>query len=260
MILFNNSGGRAFPGGGIWSGNIFKTDNKTESNILRALLGEERPGDMLGLLTILVLLLHAFCISWLLRPVEREEPITPPKVIEMAMITLASPKPAAAPKPAPPQPVKKPEPKKPQPKPLPLPKKAPPPVVQKSPDFAPVEPAAPAPAAQPSSASPAPVKAEESQAEPITEAKYKADYLNNPHPPYPAVALSRGWHGKVSLRVRVSIEGLPEKIEVEHSSGHDILDEAAMEAVEKWKFVPAKRGATAIVSSVIVPINFRLDE
>ncbi|WP_258076677.1 energy transducer TonB [Methylobacter tundripaludum] len=32
-----------------------------------------------------------------------------------------------------------------------------------------------------------------------------------------------------------------------------------MEAVEKWKFIPAKRGDTPVASSVIVPINFVLN-
>jgi protein TonB len=37
------------------------------------------------------------------------------------------------------------------------------------------------------------------------------------------------------------------------------LDEAAVSAVEGWRFVPAKRGDTPVASTVMVPINFKLD-
>jgi protein TonB len=39
-----------------------------------------------------------------------------------------------------------------------------------------------------------------------------------------------------------------------------MLDESAIDAVEKWKFIPAKRGETPIASSVIVPIIFKLND
>jgi protein TonB len=45
---------------------------------------------------------------------------------------------------------------------------------------------------------------------------------------------------------------------VDRSSGHDMLDESAIEAVKKWRFIPAKRGETPVASSVIVPIIFTL--
>jgi outer membrane transport energization protein TonB (TC 2.C.1.1.1) len=63
----------------------------------------------------------------------------------------------------------------------------------------------------------------------------------------------------VRLLVNVSVEGDSEEITVQRSSGYDVLDEAAIEAVEKWKFIPAKRGDTPVSSSVVVPINFVLN-
>ena len=60
--------------------------------------------------------------------------------------------------------------------------------------------------------------------------------------------------------VQVSAAGASESISIHQSSGHDILDEAAVAAVEKWQFIPAKRGDTAVASSVIVPIIFTLNE
>ncbi len=74
------------------------------------------------------------------------------------------------------------------------------------------------------------------------------------------MARSREWQGKVMLRVLVSAEGLSDRVKVERSSGHEILDDAAIEAVKKWKFVPAKRGDTAVASPVLVPIVFSLHD
>ncbi len=96
-------------------------------------------------------------------------------------------------------------------------------------------------------------------AEPYSEANFNANYGTNPKPKYPAIARSRGWQGQVLLRVSVSADGLSETVTVHQSSGHDILDESAVAAVEKWKFIPAKRGNTAVASTVIVPINFTLN-
>ena len=96
-------------------------------------------------------------------------------------------------------------------------------------------------------------------AEPYSEASFNANYGTNPKPKYPAIARSRGWQGKVLLRVSVSAEGLSEAVTVHRSSGHDALDESAVAAVEKWQFIPAKRGNTAVACSVIVPIIFTLN-
>ncbi|QPK62301.1 energy transducer TonB [Methylomonas sp. LL1] len=228
-----------------------------------ALLGEERPSHMMLLLTLLVLLLHVWLLTWLMRPVEKITEAVP-LVMEVSMIAISAPKPAAAPpKPAPPPPEKKPPPPKKTP-PKPVVKKTPL-VVQKAPDFAPAEPVEPAPAPTPqvtqsaSTSNAAPSQAVSTNtAETFTEANFRANYAHNPKPEYPTIAKSRGWQGKVLLRVKVSAEGLSDAVAVEQSSGHEILDESAIEAVQKWRFIPAKRGETPVASSVIVPIVFTL--
>ena len=96
-------------------------------------------------------------------------------------------------------------------------------------------------------------------AEPYSEASFNANYGFNPKPEYPTIARSRGWQGKVLLRVSVSAEGLSESVTVHRSSGHDVLDESAVAAVEKWKFIPARLGNTAVACSIIVPIIFTLN-
>ena len=61
------------------------------------------------------------------------------------------------------------------------------------------------------------------------------------------------------LKVRVTVEGMAAAVDLEKTSGFERLDDAARQAVARWRFVPAKRGDEPIEASVIVPIVFRLD-
>lgn len=89
---------------------------------------------------------------------------------------------------------------------------------------------------------------------------FVAAYLNNPSPAYPAVSRRLGETGKVLLRVLVSPLGAAERVEIHQSSGYDRLDQAALQAVRRWKFVPARQGDSAVAAAVIVPIDFQLRE
>lgn len=93
----------------------------------------------------------------------------------------------------------------------------------------------------------------------VTGARFDADYLRNPKPAYPVFSRRQGEEGKVLLRVRVSSEGLPLDVDIKQSSGFPRLDAAAREAVQGWRFIPAKRGEEPIESWVAVPIVFKLD-
>lgn len=99
---------------------------------------------------------------------------------------------------------------------------------------------------------------QKSQASSNTPARAFAGYLNNPKPHYPGIARNRHWEGLVYLRVYVTADGLCGNLNLHRGSGHDVLDESAMEAVRKWKFVPGKRGGTPVASWVTVPIEFSL--
>lgn len=67
-----------------------------------------------------------------------------------------------------------------------------------------------------------------------------------------------GEQGKVVLRVLVSAVGDPAKVEVRTSSGSEVLDEAALDAVKHWRFVPARKGEQPVEAWVLVPITFTL--
>ena len=60
------------------------------------------------------------------------------------------------------------------------------------------------------------------------------------------------------LRVHVLADGRIGDVLVEHSAGHPDLDQAAMEAVRRWRFEPARRGADAVAMWVLLPVEFRL--
>ena len=55
-------------------------------------------------------------------------------------------------------------------------------------------------------------------------------------PVYPRLAIKRELQGTVKIRVKVSIDGKPIKTDILKSSGHDILDQAALDAVFYWQF------------------------
>jgi protein TonB len=92
------------------------------------------------------------------------------------------------------------------------------------------------------------------------EPDYKADYLNNPRPPYPMVARRMGYHGKVVLDVEVLSEGKAGDVKLHQSSGYDILDNAALQTVKTWRFTPARRFGQAVTQRFLVPIKFSLED
>jgi periplasmic protein TonB len=87
---------------------------------------------------------------------------------------------------------------------------------------------------------------------------YGAEYLHNPPPAYPAIARRLRLEGTTMLRVNVGPDGRPTHVAVETSSGVQLLDDAALDAVRQWSFVPARKGSQAIAAEVLVPLRFRL--
>lgn len=123
---------------------------------------------------------------------------------------------------------------------------------------APTQPPAPVPApvqeARPSeSPPPTPSQASAAVLSPVPDAR-------NLPPSYPRLARRRGYEGTVLLRVRVSAEGRCLAVEVVTSSGYASLDRAAVEAVQKWEFEPARSDGVAVEAVVEAPFRFRLTE
>ncbi len=100
---------------------------------------------------------------------------------------------------------------------------------------------------------PAPVAAA-----PVIPPNFNADYLDNPPPVYPALSRRMGEQGKVMLRVLVNAKGTADKVELRSSSGSGRLDDAALDSVKRWRFVPAKQGDQPVAAWVLIPITFSL--
>lgn len=77
-------------------------------------------------------------------------------------------------------------------------------------------------------------------------------------PKYPRWARRQGFEGTTLLNVSISKEGKAQKVEVQTSSGHLILDNAAIKAVKKWKFYPAKKVGLSVPSQLLVPVVFQI--
>ena len=92
----------------------------------------------------------------------------------------------------------------------------------------------------------------------IIDADYKAAYLKNPKPPYPPLAIRMGLEGKVTLLAEVLVDGRAGRVVIEISSGHEMLDQSALQTVKQWQFIPARKEGVIIPQVVRIPITFNL--
>jgi len=77
-------------------------------------------------------------------------------------------------------------------------------------------------------------------------------------PRYPEAARRAGAQGVTTLRVRVLENGRVGEVVVDRSAGFRDLDFAAVEAVKKWLFEPARHGKDAVSVWVMLPVKFEL--
>lgn len=131
----------------------------------------------------------------------------------------------------------------------------PPPLIE----IAPTTPAQIGVATEPPKPLPAASQLSVEVAMPIAEPpRFDADYLDNPNPVYPKLSKRLNEAGKVILSVYVEADGSPSRVELQTSSRFERLDQAAIDAVKRWRFVAARRGNVSIAAWVIVPIHFSL--
>ncbi len=113
---------------------------------------------------------------------------------------------------------------------------------------APVAAAAPAPA-------PAPAAAPIARG-PVTVSG--VEYMNAPKVDYPISARRAGIEGKVMLRLLIDEKGLPQRADIQQSSGHARLDEAARAAALRALFKPHVEDGHPMPVYALVPISFSL--
>lgn len=88
--------------------------------------------------------------------------------------------------------------------------------------------------------------------------RLKARPGQNMRPDYPRTAREAGWEGTVTLRVEVLPDGRAGVVSVHQTSGYSILDDAALTAVQRWRFSPAMDGNFPLRSVVHLPVRFDL--
>lgn len=203
-------------------------------------------------------------------------PSEPPRAPQP--VTPVAPPPPAKPVPEPPPPKPVPVPKpvlsKPAAKPEPAPQRTAP---VEAPKPAPPEPAAavPAPSAPPAAPGPlrsapqTPVGASSdaaanavSDADKGTLEKYRLALIvaTRRYKRYPAIAMEKGWQGKVEVHMVIGANGMVASASIKSSSGHEILDNQAMDMLKKGKTtvqIPASLRGREF--SVDVPVIFNLE-
>ena len=83
---------------------------------------------------------------------------------------------------------------------------------------------------------------------------------NRVDPVYPPASRRAGEEGTVRLKVLVDTSGRASNVAVTQSSGFTRLDQAAMDAVRKWRFVAATDGTNKIQAYTQVAVTFKLTE
>jgi protein TonB len=173
--------------------------------------------------------------------------------------------------PAPPPPAARPEPPRPRPAPpralAPAPATVPEPlpVAEAAPTAAlevaaPVNPEpAPAAATAASSASDGVPGASPAAPAAVVLPSSSAAYLNNPPPAYPPLSRRLGEQGRVVVRAYIDADGTAARAEIRSSSGYDRLDQAALQTVLRWRYVPGKRGGMPEAMWFNIPISFVLE-
>jgi protein TonB len=80
-----------------------------------------------------------------------------------------------------------------------------------------------------------------------------------PRPPvYPRRAIDLRAQGEALIGALLDTAGRPHDLRVLRSSGHPMLDRAALTAVAGWAFEPGRRAGQPVAARVEIPVRFTL--
>jgi TonB family protein len=79
-------------------------------------------------------------------------------------------------------------------------------------------------------------------------------------PDYPKDALKRGIGGEVRVRITLAGDGKVKSAQILNSSPADVFDQAALDAVRRWRFKPLAVGNPDFEATVVTNIVFRPDD
>src|SRR5262249_47328194 len=88
----------------------------------------------------------------------------------------------------------------------------------------------------------------------LATAQVKAATVSSPMPDYPLAARKQHWTGVGDFVCHVRPDGTVASVEVLRSTGHQVLDQAAITALQQWRFQPGK-----IENPINIPIGFRMN-
>ena len=92
------------------------------------------------------------------------------------------------------------------------------------------------------------------------DADYKSESLRNAQPRYPIYSRKMRQEGEVIITAEVLTDGSATDVRMATSSGIKLLDEAALETVRQWRFIPAKRDGVPYVQRLRIPVTFSLNK
>ena len=231
--------------------------------LFAALNGEERSRFMGGLLLILVLLLHLCLGLWLLKPNNKPQKTPALKIMEVSLLSTPGQKaeitPPAPPIPTPPkiEPPKKQAIKKPTKKKMPVIQKQlelpkPQIITEEKPSLSNTMPVAPVSMPQAVSR-PAPAVAN-------SEPKISTGVipLERIPPKYPARAANRHIEGWVKIEFTITTSGTVENAVVIEAQPAETFDEAALKAINQWKFKEKIVNGIAVEQRAVQTLQFKL--
>jgi protein TonB len=250
--------------------------------------GQEGQGRVFGYAVLGSILLHALLLSLLpgLRDSTNRAAVPPgPIVAHLALPRVAPPQPApppvveppaAPPVEPPPPPVAKPVP---LPKPAPVAKSAPGPTKTPPVKTAPPPPTPPAAATPPATPAPAPPSVAKAEPQPATSApaapaapealdsgtlaQYRLQLISvaKRYKRYPRVAMDNNWEGTVEVRMVVGANGFIASLVIKRGTGHEVLDQEALQWVRKAKpLAPIPAALRGKEFTVDIPVIFSLKE
>lgn len=195
--------------------------------------------------TTLAIGLHVGVLMMLLAPVRQDRPASGIEEPDMIVVPTIKPKPIDPP-----------------PKPKPIETKLPPPLAPPQHVQAqdpPIEPVDQTVGAMDFASLPDDTSASSFDTGPVGPSFVQLATVAAPAPVYPRPAIARRMTGTVILRIQVDAAGRPMQVSIEESSGHAILDQAALKVVKsRWRFVPATQDGVAVEAWARVPIEFVL--
>jgi TonB family protein len=87
----------------------------------------------------------------------------------------------------------------------------------------------------------------------LATAEIKAATVPSPQPVYPLAARKQHWTGAGDFMCHIRPDGTVASVDVLRSTGHQVLDQAAITALQHWRFQPGKTEA------INIPIDFRMN-